>query len=252
MAIEIKNLKFGYDNLIFNGFDFYLDKGSFMTVIGDSCCGKTTLFNILCHNYNYDGTIKFFNKSFEFAMEKGYIGFVSLSFSYLKGDVGDIFIDCLKNKGRSLDKISLEINRVCRKFKIEKLIFNNYDDLSDNEKILVMFVYQFLNKPRLLIIDDVLSELGFEKKLIVTELKRFNKRGTVLNISNDAEDVLFGTSVFIMGDDYYNLDDLDSEVFLKNNLRVPFIFEISFKLKAYDLIKDNYLDMRELIDFLWD
>lgn len=64
--IEIKNLRFGYDETksIINSLDLNLDKNKKYAIVGASGCGKSTLVKLLLGYYsNYSGEIKFDGKS---------------------------------------------------------------------------------------------------------------------------------------------------------------------------------------------
>ena len=43
----------------------------------------------------------------------------------------------------------------------------------------------------------------------------------------------------------------DDQIFYQSNLEVPFMSDLSTKLKMYDLIDNLYLNMEELVDKIW-
>lgn len=58
--LEVKNLTFGYDNQTENVFDnisFKIDTNWKLGLIGRNGKGKTTLLNLFCGNYDYQGEI---------------------------------------------------------------------------------------------------------------------------------------------------------------------------------------------------
>ncbi|MBR3898039.1 MAG: ATP-binding cassette domain-containing protein [Bacilli bacterium] len=252
-AVEISNLNFSYDdNVIFENFSFNVEKGSFMTVLGRGGIGKSTLFKILKDEINYGGKVLFFNKSIKYSLEKGYVGYISLDCDYINGKVIDVLVDVLKLKGRTFDKIKVELRRIVKKLEIEDLLYYDYSDLSISEKIVVMFAYQFLFKPRLLIIDNVIDYLDDEKDKTLRELIRFNKRGTIINITNNTEESLVGNHIFIIGSGSYDVNSVDEDLFISNGLGVPFMISLCNKLKYYNLINTNYYNMEKLVDALWE
>lgn len=252
-VVKASSLNFSYDKCIFDDVNFTVEKGEFITFIGSSGCGKSTLFNILAGDLSYDGEVYVFGKSINYSLNKGYIGLVSIQNEY-RGLVIDILVDTLKKKGKPYDKIRPEIQRVIKKTGIEHLINCDYSLLSYSDMILVNFSIQLLNKPRLLIIDNAFSYLDFNKDKIVREIIRLNKKATVINITNDVSECIYGNGVIIMNSSFkrFNVCDMNEEDFRCNGLDIPFMISLSSKLKFYGVIDDNYLDMERLIDDLWE
>lgn len=250
-AVEISGLNFSYgNNVVFENFNFSVEKGSFTTVLGRGGIGKSTLFKILKDEVNYSGKVLFSNKSIGYSLEKGYVGYISLDCDYINGKVIDVLVDVLRLKGRTFDKIKVELRRMVKKLEIEDLLYYDYSELSISEKIVVMFAYQFLLKPRLLIIDNVIDYLDDDSDKILRELIRFNKRGTIVNITNNPEESLIGSDIFIIGSGSYT--SIDEEVFVSNGLDVPFMISLCTKLKYYGLIDKNCYSMEKLVDILWE
>ena len=248
-AVRVENLNFSYgENVVFENLSFTLEKGSFLTVLGSGGCGKSTLFRIF--NEGYNEAIHFFNKPIEFFEDAGY---VSLSLDYFKENiVVDELIGVLKSRGVNGDKIKGQLERIVKKLGIGYMVNSPIRDLSNKDRILLMFAYQFLKKPKLLILDSVLSYLDREYGAIVKELIRFGKRGTIINITNNTSECLIGNKVYFLDRcEMYDTCDLTYDVFWESNLRVPFMLMLSSRLKDYNLINKNYFDKEVLVDDLW-
>ena len=247
-VVSVNNLCFRYDdNVIFNDLNFTLKQNDFLTILGN---GKSTLYKILTGSLDYDGKVLLLGKSITYSFEKGYVGTVSLS-NKIFGKVIDILFLTLKNKGRTSERIKLDIKRAVKKTGINEILDYKYENLSFKDKILVMFTIQILAKPKLLIINNCLDYLDIEKDRIIREIIRLNKKCTVINISNNSEECVYGNYVLILGDKKYKTIHMVEKDFLKNNLSIPFMISLSSKLKFYKLIKKNYFDMERLIDDLW-
>ena len=251
-VVNAKNLSFSYDKIIFDDVNFTVEKGEFITFVGSGGCGKSTLFNILIGNLDFHGDLCLFGKSINYSLDKGYIGWVSIQNEY-SGIVIDILMDVLKKRGTSYDKIKPEIQRIIKKTGIQDLVDLDYNQLSYSNMILVNFSIQLLNRPRLLIIDNAFSYLDSNKEKIIREIIRLNKKTTIINITNDVSECIYGNDVIVISNDFkrFKVCDMSEEDFICNGLNVPFIISLSSKLKFYGIIDDNYLDMERLADDLW-
>ena len=255
-AVEVRNLSFNYEGaFVFDNINFNVKKGSFLTVIGKGGSGKSTLFNIISGNLVYDGSISIFDMSINTALESGILGFVSLKYDdFTESMVMEELINVLKKRGKDFEIIKNDIEKISIKLNINPILNKKISSLSTKEKLLFKFTLQLLLRPKVLIIDNCFSFFDFEKNDIIRELKRVFKKSTVINITNDVNECLFGQEVLFLKDNLYkkNVFLLDSEDFLSNELDVPFIILLSEKLKFYGLIDKTYLDVERLIGDLWE
>ena len=216
--------------------------------------GKTTLFKLLSNQLQYDGNILIFKKTISYNLKKGHLGLISPDLNYFKGKlVVDELIDILKFKDTEPESIKTKIETIAKKTGIINILNNKISTLNIKEKILVMIAIQLLSKPEVLIIDNAFSFLDNEKENIKTELKRICKKSTIINITNDTDECLWGDEVLFLKDNptTKKTNKLDSEDFISNDLSVPFIISLSEKLKFYGLIEKSYLYMERLVDDLW-
>ena len=254
-AVEVRNLSFNYKGaFVFDNTNFNIKKGSFITIIGRGGSGKSTLFKIFTGDLKYDGSIMILDKSIQTSLENGTLGFVSPDFILKKEVVIDELIENLKYKRMDFYKIESDIRRISKKIGIYNILNKRVIDLSIKEKILVIFALQCLLKPKVLVIDNCFSFLDLEKDILVKEVKRIFKKCTIINISNDVNDCLFGQEVLFLSDNLVKKDVhvLDSDDFLSNKLDVPFMILLSERLKFYGLTNKIYLDVERLIDDLWE
>lgn len=248
-AVSVNDLSF---RDIFDKVNFTVEKGSFTTFIGKDGCGKSTLFKILTLEEDFDFDISILNKSIKYSFEKGYVGIVSPSFIF-EGTVIDKLVGVLKDKGRPFDKIKSEIQRAVKKTGIQDILYYDYNDLSLKERVLVSFTVQILYKPKVLLIDNAFSYLDDEREKIVREVKRLNKKNTVINITNNTNECVYGSDVIILGDfKKYKVNEMCEDDFISCGLEVPFMISLSERLKFYEVISNNYLDMERLVNDLWE
>ncbi len=255
-AVDIENLNFGYnDALVFNDLSLSVEEKSITTILGRGSIGKSTLFKLLSGQLKYEGTILILNKSIKYNLEKGYLGFLSTDlYSFKKRKVSSELLYNLENKGVVETKRESEMKRISKKLGIQDILDLNIRDLNIKEKILLMCAVQIINKPKVIILDNILSYLDNEKMVVWKELIRLNKKGTtIINITNDPEESVFGKDIVVLSEEvlYFKTKDILEEDFLSNDLDSPFIISLSTKLKFYDLISKNYLDIDKLVDDLW-
>ena len=255
-AVETHNLSFNYKGaFVFDKLSFSVRKGSFITIVGKGGSGKSTLFKILSGDLKYGGSILILDKSIETSLDNCILGLISPNLDYFKEDVViDELMGSLNNKGRAFDKIESDIKKISKKIGIDCFLNKKIKNLSIKEKILVQFALQFLLRPKVLVIDNCFSLLDLEKNEVIREVKRVFKKCTVINITNDVNECLFGEEVMFLNDNLLikKIYELDSENFISNELDVPFMILLSEKLKFYGLTDNVYFNVERLIDDLWE
>ena len=256
-AVDIKELSFSYKDVeVFNGLNLSIDKNSFTTILGRASTGKSTLFKILSGELKYSGKVSILNKSIFYNLEKNYLGLVSTSiYNFKEKTARKELVRILELEERiSLSRIDMEINKVSKKLGIKNILDYDVRTLSVKEKILLMFAIQIINRPKVLILDNVLSYLDDEKDIIIKELLRLNRKNvTIINITNDTEECMFGSNVVVLDNIIrtFKIAQMTEEDFLDNELNVPFMVSLSSKLNFYGLIEKKYLKMEKLVDDLW-
>lgn len=253
-AVEVRNVSFNYEGaFVFDELCFTVEKKDFVTILGKRSSGKSTLFKIFSGEKKYSGNIFILKKSISYNINKGFLGFISPDSDYFKYSlVFDELISVLKFKLRPADKMKGDIERVCKKLNIIGLLNRSIKSLTIKEKVLVMVAYQLLLKPKVLIIDNLFSFLDNEYIFVLKELKRLNKNCTVINISNNPSECLYGNKVIFLPDNKIkNVFDLDVNDFVNNDLEAPFPIILSDRLKFYNLVDTVYYDIEKLVDVLW-
>lgn len=255
-AVEVRNLSFNYKGaFVFNNISFNIKNGSFITILGKGGSGKSTLFKIFAGDLKYTGRILILDKSIRAALDKFFLGLVSPNLDYFNENIViDELIGALSYKKIDYRLIKNDIKKVSTKLGIDSILYKNIGSLNIKERILVSFALQFLLKPKVLVIDNCFSFLDLEKDIVIREVKRVFKKCTVINITNDVNECLFGKEVLFLNDNLLVKDVhlLAIDDFLSNQLSVPFIILLSEKLKFYGLIDKYYFSVERLIDDLWE
>ena len=196
--LEIVDMHFSYndDQEVLSNLSLSVQDKEFVSVIGDSGAGKTTLFRAI------NGLEK---------INQGYIrldGFLqSASFFHIpaeKRSIGTIFQDYALFPHLNVEKnikYSLQSSNYDKKFyenilsllQVEELLDRYIDELSGGQKQRIALARSLVRKPKLLLMDEPFSNLDRNLRVqIRRELKRiFTDIGsTVLLITHDSEEAL--------------------------------------------------------------
>lgn len=169
--IKVQNLTFSYpgsfDN-IFEGVNFQIDTDWKLGFIGRNGRGKTTFFNLLLGNYEYDGKIT-----------------ASVEFNYFPYPVSD--------KSKFTHEILEEICPQAEDWEFlreisyldvdAEVMYRPFKTLSNGEQTKVLLAALFLNEGQFLLIDEPTNHLDtYARKIVSDYLKK--KKGFIL-ISHD-------------------------------------------------------------------
>lgn len=252
-AIDVRNLKF---NNVFDNLSFEVTEGSFATILGNNASGKTTLTKILGGFVNYKGEVFFFKKK-AFQKQKKVAVIFEDSF-YNDGLVMDLFIK--KMKGQDKKIILDKVTDLAHEFMFFDYLNEYYEDLTYEMKILVTLGLALALKPKILILDDIFNGVDNSFKLKV--LKKLTKRVkmnklTLIMMTMDSEDLLLSDKTIVIDEGKVWLAGVSKEVlederFLDNEkFGLPFMVNLSNKLRFYDLTGKFYYDDLKLVNDLW-
>jgi iron(III) transport system ATP-binding protein len=196
--LEIDDMSFSYseEDKILENFSIDVNEGEFVTVLGDSGVGKTTLFRAI------NGLEK---------ISSGYIrlegNLLSSAFYHIpaeKRPIGTIFQDYAlfphlnveKNIFYGLKKKNYDkhfVKEVLGLLRVEGFLNRYIDQLSGGQKQRVSLARALVRKPKLLLMDEPFSNLDKNLRLqIRRELKKnlIEIGSTVLLITHDSEEAL--------------------------------------------------------------
>ncbi len=173
---------FGYlpqQNVLTN-FNLYIPAGQSVALVGPSGEGKTTIINLLCRFYEPDSGSIFIDdmdyRNIDLNNYLNQIGIISQVPHIFSGTIRDNIR--FSNPDAPFDEIcnALAIvgadNLISR---LDHLVGNEGDELSNGEKQMIAFARAILKKPRILIMDEATSSID-----AITEQKLRNSIKTIL------------------------------------------------------------------------
>jgi len=263
--LSVNNLTYQIDNKIFfKDFNLEVEKGKIVSIIAPNQSGKTTLTKILCAIIPTDNNCQVLDISLNKETVLNYItkiGVVTneLNSNFLFKKVKDELAYPLLNLGYPEHKINKMINKLSNFFSITHLLNKEIKNLTKSEQKKLAIVVSLIHNPEILILDDAFLEMNANDQIfMLLKLKELNKEGlTVLNITSDLSAIYDSDYVYVLNNfqieeqgDLFTILEKDSYL-RKIGLTIPFIVDLSLKLKFYGLISKIYFDLEELEQELW-
>ena len=167
-------------------------------------------------------------------------------------------LECL---GVDDDKINRLVRDISKDLKIENLLKSKIKDLDSYEKIKVHLASLLVSGPKLLLLDDPCLFLSpLEKEDFMGILEQLRSTGiTIVLATSSLDEVIYTINSFIYVLDKGSivcsgelLDVLaDDSLLNKIGLELPFMVDLSVKLRYYDLIDNINLSPLGMVEYLW-
>ncbi len=211
---------------------FYENK--FYTISGSNNSGKTTLIRILNASDNLFKAVI----PFELRINRDNL-LEELNYQKIDKELVDYILKGLKIKGISKRPIN---------------------SLSKKEIILIQIALALAKRPKALLLDSIdnyLSEDEINK--LFKFLKDYQNKYTlaVINTTINLKESLLTDYLYVLHKGEVILEGEPLNVLQNDNilnrigLEVPFMIDLSVKLRAYELISDIELDQDRMVDILW-
>lgn len=263
--IEINDFSFKYDKVnLFEDISLNIKKGSFTTIVGNSRMGKTTLSKILGGSLIVKSNIKINGKLLSKMSGREIRRKVAVVSNnndsiFVCNTVSEQIYFYLKTKNIPKERIERKIEDFICNLGFEYILSLSPNKLSGGEKQILALFLAIASSPRVLILDDGLSMIdNITKEKIFIILKRMNKMGlTIINFTNDSEDMIKGSDIVIFNNNKIILNSKvenafdDISIYEKNKIKLPFIIELSIKLRYYKVIDKIYFDSKKLVNDIW-
>lgn len=241
-------------------FDFSINEGSFVTFFGDSSAKILDIFKF--NKKQKDLYIMGINSS-KMSLDKIY-----KILTYILNKDLDIFVAetvedeiafGLEGLCKTKNRIRETIIKKSKEFNLENLLKRSPNSLGSSDKAKLKILSSLIYEPKILILDNILSEMDYNERLrVISLLKEYVKNGNVvLNFTSEIEESLIGDRIIILGDNKVIADGSTMSILKEEKLMkklgfgLPFIIELNKYLIDYGIISNYESDMERLVNSIW-
>ena len=244
-------------NELFNNLKINIKKNTISAISGPNNCGKTTLIKIIDRLIKTENEIIINDKYIEEYSNEEYSSLVqSVIPEYIS-----FHENTLKEELLYIDSEEEKIYYLIKLFKIGKILNKNIKNLNTKELVLFQIIKAISKSNNLVIIDNIdeyftNEELNKLYKNFYSCIDKYNMTFVITCINLDS--VVLLDELFIIDKGKTKIYGRPLEVLEKDNvlnkigLELPFMIDLSVKLRDYDLIKEIELSKEKLIEILWN
>ena len=262
MAIVLEITDLSYKD--FSNINLSFKDKTYYSIIGSNNSGKTTLFKLISGIIPSNNSISCMDTLLNRKEVNDYItklGIVSRvnKNSFIYKYVFDEMMYPLTNLGYSYNKSLNRINEILELFNKTDILKKSINELDIYDQQLLLIMISLLHRPRVLLLDSVLELFSQDKYIeILKVFKKLVNDGLCIITFTNNSDIAYSTDRIVVIDnkkiigkykpsDIYNNDN----IFTDHNIELPFLVDLSLKLKMYNLINKEYSDMKEMVDDIW-
>lgn len=253
VLLNINNLE--YKDL-FKNITLSLEKGSIITIAGSNNSGKTTLCRILDRKITGNFNINAYGKEIEEYSLESYNHFIQVVYPKEYHFPENTPLEEIERITSKKEKKEW-IKKIIKKRKLEKEL----SKYTIQEKIWMQILIAILKSNEIVVIDNI--DYYFDSKeqkelyeLLIECKKRF--KNTFIMTTTTLERAIDTDALYIIQNGEFVLHGDPITVLQRDNilnkagLDVPFMLDLSVKLRDYELIKEIELEKEVLIDTLWN
>lgn len=250
---------------LFENISFQVEPGKFITISGENNCGKTTLIRILSGQIPIPETIKLLGMHIE---EYPQNLWKEITGTIIPQDNPIFLFQTVEeelNYTIHLFKKSEEerietYKEITKKYKLTKYQKKNPNEVPIFIKIKVMLAEKMLASPQIIFLDDICTELEEKEKKEVIHLLRTLQLETGISIlmtTSDLNIALESDYLLVIAEKKILLEGEPLPIIEKDNvlnklgLELPFMVDLSVKLRDYNLIDKTELDIDRMVDDIW-
>lgn len=262
-ALEVHDLVYSFDNrLLFNCMNFNIKKNTITSIVGSNGSGKTTLTKILGAFYFTEDMLKVGNihlNSHTLVSYKKKIAYIDFnSFKFASNNVYDELLHVLDFTKWEIEKKNKMIEKVLNDFALSSYKDRHPSRLSKRNKINLLLACAFVLEPKILVMElgDIYLNKE-EKDYIFSIIHKYRKNITVVYNTNNSEDIMYSDRMIVLHKGKVVMEGTTMAVLkqdrllLKIGVELPFMIDLSSKLKFYEVIDETYLREEDLVNQLW-
>ncbi len=244
------------DNIIQN-LSMNIKKNTFTTISGPNNSGKTTLLRILNREIIVDNQILISNIPLN---DYKINTFESILQCVIPLEV--YFQEKVVREELYLHNPDYENKEeLLKKLKLKKIINKPIDSLNTRDIIKLQLVIALIQKPKILLIDSLTPYFTEEELLEILDLlKEYQEENnmTMIYMTINLKECIKSDYLFILSNGCIALEGVPLEVLEKDNiiknagLDLPFMIDLSVKLRDYELTDEIELDINRMVDKLWN
>ncbi len=257
MKITTKNLS--YKNII-KSINITFNENSINYISGSNKCGKTTFIKLLSGLIETKESVFYGKKdlynfsSYELSTQIGKVIYDDIN-NFIFKNVKDELLYVLDNLGIEKKEKNKRLKNIVNLFDLD--LDTNICELSNIKKIELLLAIELLSKPQVIFLDDIFCDIQIKTaKEILLKLKSIDNL-TIVIASNNLDLAVIADKLIILNKGEIILDDdattsLTKDSLLnKAGLDLPFMIDLSTKLKYYNLLDDVELEMNRMVEKLW-
>ena len=253
--------KFVIDGLNYNELDDInctISKPSIISLIGKNNSELALFFKCIADIYDYNGTILLNDNNIKKSKKVSLCaGTVNLS----EKSVLDNLIEPLLNIGNSDSEAKKKAYDITKELDISNLLYKDINDLSYSQKKIVSFAKSIITEPSILLLSYIFSSIDeyYKNKIFKCLIELRDKNDSIIIFTtNNADELLISDSIIVLIDGKIVLFDETKKIFNENEtlfnsnkLLIPFIVDLSYKLKSYNLINKVMYNSEKMVNELW-
>lgn len=259
--IEVISLT--YQN-IFTNFSIGIEEHKFISIAGPNNSGKTTLLRILDRQIDCINTITINNIKIENYKITDLSSLIKTiipkEIIFVNNTVEEELNFYLEQTNLSKEQKQKRYKQVVKDLKLTKILSIDLKCLDDAEIIKLQLASALLTCPPILLIDNI--GLYFDKKEmldIINILKeyQYQEQITIIMVTSNLEEALKTDYLYVIAESSILIEGEPLEVIQKDNvmnkagLNLPFMIDLSVKLRDYDLVKEIEQNQDRMVELLW-